>query len=198
MSLNRHRNQLGMRRSSESDCLHPTAWTQEVRARGWAKVEQCRSNCRERRRMPKPRRPGGDPENPDAPREQRHRQAHRHAAFRAAAARPVSLTDDRSAPPTMPRMPARGRRSLGLTARKGRNGTAARADLRTGGGIQCEFVATDERKCAPAPRDARQDIPVSLAHSVRAGTTIPGLASLARASAALRSSVPLRVFKMGA
>src|SRR3989344_4745207 len=41
--------------------------------------------------------------------------------------------------------------------------------------------------CA-GPRDARQDFQVSLAHSVRAGATIPGLAPLARASAARRSS----------
>ncbi len=27
--------------------LPTTAWMQEVRAHGWAKVEQCRSNCRE-------------------------------------------------------------------------------------------------------------------------------------------------------
>src|SRR3990167_7524540 len=46
---------------------------------------------------------------------------------------------------------------------------------------------TDKTACA-GPRDARQDFQVSLAHSVRAGATIPGLAPLARASAARRSS----------
>src|SRR3970040_1185521 len=33
-----------------------TPWMEEVRAHGWAKVEQCRSNCRERRREQPPRR----------------------------------------------------------------------------------------------------------------------------------------------
>lgn len=45
-----------------------------------------------------------------------------------------------------------------------------------------------QRPACAGPRDARQDFQVSLAHSVRAGATIPGLAPLARAAAALRSS----------
>jgi hypothetical protein len=60
-----------------------------------------------------------------------------------------------------------------------------------------EYPDIEERRAALArlkgpacagPRDARQDFQVSLAHSVRAGAMIPGLAPLARASAALRSS----------
>jgi len=62
---------------------------------------------------------------------------------------------------------------------KGRQAITADTALRLG-----RYFGT---ACA-GPRDARQDFQVSLAHSVRAGATIPGLAPLARASAARRSS----------